>query len=135
MDMNYPSLFEKIDAMYEKYMGEKPVYDSGGFLHGLGGIKATGRAETILPPDITEKIIEPSSNERFKNFTRSLGLLFGTSDKLEQLPRGAFVSNRGGDTTNNNNSRSYSINGVPIPAEIAQTHTLAELCDTMTLIE
>ena len=131
----YKDYQEYLDAMYEKYMGEKPVYDSGGFLHGLGGIKATGRAETILPPDITEKIIEPSSNERFKNFTRSLGLLFGTSDKLEQLPRGAFVSNRGGDTTNNNNSRSYSINGVPIPAEIAQTHTLAELCDTMTLIE
>ncbi|MBQ8319490.1 MAG: phage tail tape measure protein [Clostridia bacterium] len=130
-----PEISNKAQSILSEAGVDIPTYDSGGFLHGLGGIKATGRAETILPPGITEKIIEPSSNERFKNFTRSLGLLFGTSDKLEQLPRGAFVSNRGGDTTNNNNSRSYSINGVPIPAEIAQTHTLAELCDTMTLLE
>lgn len=130
-----PEISNKAQSILSEAGVDIPTYDSGGFLHGLGGIKATGRAETILPPGITEKIIEPSSNERFKNFTRSLGLLFGASDKLEQLPRGAFVSNRGGDTTNNNNSRSYSINGVPIPAEIAQTHTLAELCDTMTLLE
>lgn len=130
-----PEISNKAQAILSEAGVDIPTYDSGGFLHGLGGIKATGRAETILPPGITEKIIEPSSNERFKNFTRSLGLLFGTSDKLEQFPRGVFVSNRGGDTTNNNNSRSYSINGIPIPAEIAQTHTLAELCDTMTLLE
>ena len=130
-----PEISNKAQSILSEAGVDIPTYDSGGFLHGLGGIKATGRAETILPPGITEKIIEPSSNERFKNFTRSLGLLFGASDKLEQLPRGAFVSNRGGDTTNNNNSRSYSINGVPIPAEIARTHTLAELCDTMTLLE
>ena len=40
--------------------GTRPGYDSGGVLHGLGGIKATREDELILPPDLTKTVIRPA---------------------------------------------------------------------------
>lgn len=100
-----------------------PTYDRGGILSGLGGIKATSRPETVLSPDLTEKILTPSSNAEFAAFAKSLGLLFGTS---REVAKGEIVHNYGGNTDNSDN-RSYTVNGVPFSAQDAGSKTIAEL--------
>lgn len=112
---------------------ETPTYDSGGVLHGLGGIKATSRDEIVLPPELAEKILNPTSNAQFKAFADSLGLLFGATNRSPILSRGDIITN-GGSMINNSNNNSYVVNGVPISAEDAQTKTIVELFDNMKLV-
>ena len=58
-----------------------PVYDRGGILRGLGGIKATASDEIVLPPDITRKMISPDINETISNRFAELRYLYGASAK------------------------------------------------------
>ena len=118
-----------LDAMYAKYKGGSNVYDTGGILHGLGGIKATNSPETVLDPALTKKILEPSSNSNFVNFAKSLGVLFGASDNLA---RASYTTNSG-NTTNTDN-RNYTINGVPFTQQQVNTHTLGELLETAAFL-
>ena len=118
-----------LDAMYAKYKGGSNVYDKGGILHGLGGIKATNSPETVLDPALTKKILEPSSNSNFTNFAKSLGVLFGASDNLA---RASYTTNSG-NTTNTDN-RNYTINGVPFTQQQVNTHTLGELLETAAFL-
>lgn len=105
------------------------LYDNGGILSGLGGIKATTQDEIILPPDIASKILEPSSNSQFKAFTDSLGLLFGITSQIAQP---SITPNGSGNITNNNGA-TYVINGVSIGQQAAETYTIAEIFRTMNL--
>lgn len=118
-----------LDAMYAKYKGGSNLYDKGGILHGLGGIKATNQPETVLDPTLTKKILEPSSNSNFTNFAKSLGILFGASDNLA---RTSYTTNNG--ATNNNDNRNYTINGVPFTQQQVNTHTLGELLETAAFL-
>ena len=99
------------------------TYDEGGILNGIGGIKATNAPETVLPPELTQKILSPSSNAEFSAFARSMGLLFGASKDF--AARNEIIHNNG--ATNNNDNRAYTVNGVPISANDARTKTIAEL--------
>lgn len=99
------------------------IYDHGGVLEGLGGIKATNRDEIILPPELTERILRPTSNAQFKAFADSLGLMFGAGESVFD-PRNSMQSNV---ITHNNDSRSYVVNGVPISQQAAQQYTVAEI--------
>lgn len=103
--------------------GGVPAYDHGGVLEGLGGIKATDRDEIILPPELTERILRPTSNAQFKAFADSLGLMFGAGESVFD-PRNSMQSNV---ITHNNDSRSYVVNGVPISQQAAQQYTVAEI--------
>lgn len=114
------------------YVETFKAYDSGGVLSGLGGIKATKEDEIVLPPELTRKILTPTSNEQFRTFAQSLGLMFGAI-KNTPVGDGGIVRNQ--NTTNNNDSRSYTINGVPIAKEQAERYTIAELCEAMDLID
>lgn len=58
-----------------------PVYDRGGILRGLGGIKATASDEIVLPPDITRRMISPDINETISNRFAELRYLYGASAK------------------------------------------------------
>ena len=49
-----------------------PVYDSGGVLHGIGGIKATRRDEVVLGPDLTSKWLEPKKSSEFTALSGNL---------------------------------------------------------------
>ena len=78
------------------------LYDSGGVLEGKGGIKATNRPETVIGPDLTEKMLAPNSNEMFRQRVAELGYLFGNNNTIPGMERPV--------TTNNssiNNSKSY----------------------------
>lgn len=54
------------------------VYDEGGVLSGLGGIKATMEDEIVIPPDIAKFMLNPSANQQFKRRMAELGYLYGT---------------------------------------------------------
>ena len=113
---------------------ELPAYDSGGVLSGLGGIKATTRDEIVLPPNIAEKILQPTSNEQFRNFTKSLGILFGASERVGTMSPNSVIHNRGGDTINSNNGGNNTyINGVPITQQQAERYSVVELLETLPL--
>lgn len=57
----------------------KNLYDSGGVLSGMGGIKATANDEVILPPDITKKMLTPMSSAILSNRLSELRYLYGTT--------------------------------------------------------
>lgn len=55
-----------------------PSYDSGGILRGLGGIKATRQDEMVLPPDVTNYLLRPSADSRFRQRMNELRFFYGT---------------------------------------------------------
>ena len=109
---------------------EVQIYDKGGILHGLGGLKATKEPEAVLPPSVTRQILNPVSNDRFVEFANALGLLFGAFEGMQTLPQA--VSNVSGNVTNNNGA-TYVVNGVTIPESYAQNHSIMELFSLMAL--
>ena len=111
-----------IDAGYNV-----PAFDRGGVLQGLGGVKATNGDEIVLDPSITRKILQPTSNEQFSAFVKDLGLLFGVSKQVMNPTSGMVVNN---GATNNNDNRTYTVNGIPFTAQDARSYSLAELFET-----
>ena len=95
------------------------VYDSGGLLHGVGGIKATARDEMVLPPDITNRLLSPVSNSfvsgRMDDLRSMLGMRtqFGTVDNTR--------------IGTQNNGDNYVMNGVTISEGQARTTTVYDL--------
>ena len=112
------------------------IYDNGGILEGMGGIKATSRPEMVLPPEITEKLLEPTNNERFKNIAKAMGIMIHDPfQSLQPIDTRNIIRNYGGNTDNRNyDNRNYHINGVPISTQMAETHTLKEIIDCFSLI-
>ncbi len=104
-DGSYNSI-KSSNTTTQTYKGKYDKYDQGGILKGLGGIKATAANEMILPPDITAKMLAPTSNEVFEQRMKELGLLYGAPQALQSpaVPQGARA---GGDTYNNGNTYQY----------------------------
>ena len=107
------------------------VYDDGGILSGLGGIKATNRPEAVLDPELTSKILSPTSNKQFSDFASSVGLLFGTSRSLATGKTVPSFQN-GGATYHDRHD--VNINGIPITSEQASRYTVSELFDLLGLV-
>ena len=103
------------------------IYDSGGVLHGLGGIKATSEDEIVLPPDITKKILTPTSNKEFHQFLQDMGIMYGAAPTTPYIKRGDIISNVNNNATNDN--RSYTVNGIPISPEMARNYSIAEVLE------
>lgn len=89
-------------------------YDSGGVLHGLGGIKATVDDEMVLPPDVTRKLLMPSSDSRATEVIAAMRLALN-----DRTPYGKSLA---GVTNNSTDSHdvSYCVNGVPISPDMAK---------------
>lgn len=107
------------------------AYDSGGVLHGLGGIKATTKDEVVLDPEMASKILSPVSNAQFHSFVNDLGLLFGASASAANA--GNVVYNNGQRSTDSHDSH-YSVNGIPISPEVARSHTIEEIFGIFNLV-
>lgn len=96
------------------YQNGKPLYDSGGVLKGLGGIKATEKDEIVLPPDITSNILNPEKNALFDTFTNNLDTIFNPDlMPIQQIPFNIPQPNlKLLDTvTNRNTVVNYNMNG------------------------
>lgn len=96
-------------------------YDSGGVLHGLGGIKATVDDEMVLPPDVTRKLLAPSAD------SRAVEAIAGMRMALND--RTAYGKSLAGVTNNSTDSHdvAYYVNGVSIGAEAANSMTIAQV--------
>lgn len=119
----------KIDSSEYKGKQQKTsiysaYYDSGGILHGLGGIKATTRDEIVLPPGIAEKMLSPNADGTFAQRVRELGYLYGAADS--PLAMGGRVDARIG--TQNNGDR-YQFGNLVISESDARTMTVKQLAD------
>ena len=102
-------------------------YDSGGVLHGLGGIKATVQDEIVLPPDVTKKMLDPDANSVFQKRLGELRWLY-------QKGSGSSASEEIARTVNNRESHdhygdSYSINGIRMEPARAERMTIRELAE------
>ena len=100
------------------------VYDEGGILRGLGGIKATSADEMVLPPEITKKMLAPMADARFEQRIRELGLLYGARNDLP-LAGGARFDNHAIGTQHNGNV--YQLGGISISEGKARTTSVYEL--------
>lgn len=97
-----------------KNINKVSQYDSGGVLHGLGGIKATVDDEMVLPPDVTRKLLTPSAENRAMEVISGMRLALN-----DRMPYGQSLA---GVTNNSSDSHdvSYYVNGVPIGADMAK---------------
>ena len=96
-----------------------PVYDSGGILHGLGGIKATAADEMILPPDITSRLLTPISNGSVRQSLDDLRALVGLRSMLGSAGSTSIGTQNNGDI--------YTMNGVTISEHEARTTSVYDL--------
>lgn len=99
------------------------VYDSGGVLHGLGGIKATMRDEIVLPPDITERLLKPSSEPVFRQRMDEMRCLLGMTPVSQSVAGSA--DNR---SYTDHSGAEYHIGNVTLSQQKAEGMTVAELC-------
>lgn len=112
-------MLESGDYSFRDIYGRDGVYDEGGVLHGLGGIKATARDEMVLPPDITERLLTPINN----GFVR--GRMDGLRSMLGMQTEFGSVDNTRIGTQNNGDI--YTMNGVTISEGQARVTTVYDL--------
>lgn len=124
-DGSYQSALIDQSMTTESYTGRYDVYDQGGWLNGTGGIKATSRPETVLPPSLTEKLLSPAADATFQKRMSELGFLYGATDRTP-VTAGGTVTNS--NVTNTN----YTVNGVRISAQDARSLSFEEVLLRMT---
>lgn len=98
------------------------VYDSGGVLRGMGGIKATMRDEMVLPPDITERLLKPSSEPVFRQRMDEMRCLLGMTPVSQSVAGSA--DNR---SYTDHSGAEYHINGITMTQEQAERTPIAEI--------
>lgn len=103
--------------------GRGKKYDSGGVLHGLGGIKATADDEMVLPPDITAKMLQPSADARFRARVNELGGLYG------ETPVSRSVAGSSDNRSYSDHSGpTYNVKGITLTEQQAEHLTVAQMC-------
>ena len=129
--LRYHGMLDTYNSLTPEEKASLQAYDSGGVLHGLGGIKATTKDEVVLDPEMASKILSPVSNAQFHSFVNDLGLLFGASASAANA--GNVVYNNGQRSTDSHDSH-YSVNGIPISSEVARSHTIEEIFGIFNLV-
>lgn len=122
-DGSYQSALIDRSMTTGNYTGRYDVYDRGGWLNGTGGIKATSRPETVLPPELTEKLLSPAADATFQKRMSELGFLYGTTDRTPATA-GSTVTNS--NVTNNYGAR-YHYGNVVLTEEQARGMSLYQL--------
>ena len=103
--------------------GRKRKYDSGGVLHGLGGIKATVDDEMVLPPDVTAKMLKPSADARFRARVNELGGLYGETPVSHSVAGSS--DNR---SYSDHSGPTYNVKGITLTEQQAEHLTVAQMC-------
>ena len=99
------------------------VYDSGGVLRGMGGIKATMRDEIVLPPDVTAKMLKPSADARFRARVNELGGLYGETPVSHSVAGSS--DNR---SYSDHSGPTYNVKGITLTEQQAEHLTVAQMC-------
>ncbi len=99
------------------------VYDSGGVLRGMGGIKATMRDEMVLPPDVTAKMLKPSADARFRARVNELGGLYGETPVSHSV-----AGSRDNRSYSDHSGPTYNVKGITLTEQQAEHLTVAQMC-------
>lgn len=129
---NVSSLAKLIaDFIAENPSGWKlPGYDSGGVLHGLGGIKATGEDEIILGPALSAKILSPTPNAQFDAFAQALGAVYGMPNTgIPVTPSSSY-----GPSTDSHDTVYSFPGGINLTEQQANALTLGELARQLRIL-
>lgn len=92
---------------------KKGLYDSGGILEGMGGIKATTKDETVFGPELTSKLLSPQKSKEFLNSATALTKILDNSSALSSILNrfAGLVSN---SSSVSNDSHDVYFNGNPL---------------------
>ena len=99
------------------------VYDSGGVLYGLGGIKATRDNEIILPPSITKQMLKPSANKDFQKRLSELNYMYGASQTVPPT----LISNTHDSIGKQYNGDIYQYGNITLTREEAKNTSVYDL--------
>ena len=91
----------------------KGLYDSGGILEGMGGIKATAKDETVFGPELSSKLLSPQKSKEFLNSATALTKILDNSGALNAMLN-RFAGIVGGNNAVANDSHDVYFNGNPL---------------------
>lgn len=111
----------KAGSIINSVLGKK--YDSGGVLHGLGGIKATVDDEMVLPPDVTAKMLKPTATAAFRARVNELGGLYGETPVSRDV-----AGNSDNRSYSDHSGPTYNVKGITLTEQQAEHLTVAQLC-------
>ena len=92
---------------------KKGLYDSGGILEGVGGIKATTKDETVFGPELTSKLLSPQKSKEFLNSATALTKILDNSSALSSILN-RFAGLVSGSSSVANDSHDVYFNGNPL---------------------
>lgn len=102
-----------------------PVYDGGGILHGVGGIKATRGDEMVLPPSMTARLLTAEATGAFDALLNHLGIVTSVANSYAGFG-GGITKNSIGEQ---HNGDTFYIDGVMMQ-NITESTTLGQLART-----
>lgn len=118
-------------SITDKYGIGYTVYDKGGILHGMGGIKATMQDEGITPPDVTamlkKHVLTPVEDRNFNQNMDSIRWMMSRNGVGANAVHNASYDNHSIGTQNNGNV--YKFNGITINEPQASGMTLKQFAD------
>lgn len=115
--------YKNYDAALKEAKRRAGVYDSGGVLRGMGGIKATMRDEMVLPPDVTAKMLKPSADARFRARVNELGGLYGETPVSHSV-----AGNSDNRSYSDHSGPTYNVKGITLTEQQAERLTVAQMC-------
>ena len=118
-------------SITDKYGIAYKVYDQGGILHGMGGIKATMQDEGVTPPDVTallrKRLLTPVEDKTFSQNMDSIRWMMSGNGVGANAVHNASYDNHSIGTQNNGNV--YKFNGITINEPQASGMTLKQFAD------
>lgn len=118
-------------SITDKYGIAYKVYDRGGILHGMGGIKATMQDEGITPPDVTamlkKHVLTPVEDRNFSQNMDNIRWMMSSNGVGANAVHNASYDNHSIGTQNNGNV--YKFNGITINEPQASGMTLRHFAD------
>lgn len=118
-------------SITDKYGIAYKVYDRGGILRGMGGIKATMQDEGITPPDVTamlkKRVLTPVEDRNFSQNMDSIRWMMSGNGVGANAVHNASYDNHSIGTQNNGNV--YKFNGITINEPQASGMTLRHFAD------
>lgn len=118
-------------SITDKYGVAYKVYDQGGILRGMGGIKATMQDEGITPPDVTamlkKHVLTPVEDRNFSQNMDNIRWMMSSNGVGANAVHNASYDNHSIGTQNNGNV--YKFNGITINEPQASGMTLRHFAD------
>lgn len=106
------------------------VYDQGGILHGMGGIKATMQDEGVTPPDVTEllkkRLLSPVRDANFDRNMDALRSCLSTKHEAETVSTASYDNHSIGTQHNGN---TYQFGSVTISEQQANNMSVKRFAD------